>query len=395
MLVKSAGYAGKDFTAMARTIAIDGYMYVGSMFGDPTPGIPKSMLIKHEGDGWEREEVIPEGGLWISKAFVDGVKSPEAVEFRILFARYGANRWIDVTGLVSDKFKSPFEYGTITDNKGAWPCGDPDPNVKKFLVVKFTYGGKIYIKAIQDPDTHLRLLDPTFSVIIPTWNRAKLLHRCVWSVLDQDFDPNLMEVIVVDDGSTDDTPRVMAGLMADNRVKYARIDHTGCPGLARNHGIDLSSGRIIALLDTDDRYKPRHLSVIEERFSKVDCMIARVLYSFVMLKISADGTITEHPELDFSKQLWDTWGLYPSCWSFRRELLSRIRRPYFPTRRSGDDTFFWWSSMQAEQARGRGVASRPEEIIEEDTVVYGLISKGNNLSYELMPESQVFRDKQI
>jgi len=394
MLVKSAEYAGKDLTAMARTMSVDGYMYVGSAFGLGPPGAPSSLLVKYEGDGWSREEAVPQGGLFVSKEFVDGMKSPEAGEFRIFFARYGANKWVDVTRMVADAFKSPFEYGTITDHKGAWPCGDPDPNVKKFMVVKFSYGGKIYIKAIQDPDTHLRLLDPTFSVIIPTWNRAKLLPRCVGSVLAQEFDPNMVEVIVVDDGSTDDTPQVMAGMMSDRRVKYARLEHTGCPGLARNHGIELSSGRIIALLDTDDKYKPRHLSVVEERFAKVDCMIARVLYDFVMIKVAEDGSITEHPETDFSKQLWNTWGLYPSCWSFRRELLSGIQKPPFPTRRSGDDTFFWWEAIKFERSRGKPV-EHPEEVIEDDTVVYGLISKGNNLSYELMPESQVFRDKPI
>jgi len=387
--ISSAEYGGRDVTATARSMGMrDGFFYVGNLFGDPAPGVRKSLRIKYK-SGKEYEDVVPERGMFVARTLVEeGIPSPGGTGFEVLSASYGADRWADLTAMAKETFKTPTDYYSITDHKGAWPC-DPNPGIKKFFVVKFKRKGRVFVSSLREPDTHMRLLQPLFSVIIPTWNRAPFLKRCVGSVLGQDFDPDRVEVVVVDDGSTDDTPRVMAEICAENpRVAYARMRHTGCPGLMRNHGLAVTTGKYVALLDTDDKWKPRHLLVVHERFRSTGCMLLRTFHGFVKMRLEADGTITEKEELDFSKKLWDIWGLYPSCWAFDREILDKIAKPPFPTRRAGDDTFFWWDCLRAEQASGRA----KEEAIEEDTVVYGLIIKGNNLTYELNPESNVYRD---
>lgn len=88
--------------------------------------------------------------------------------------------------------------------------------------------------------------DPTVSVIIPTYNRAHLIGRAIESVLGQDY-PEL-EVIVVDDGSTDRTEAVVSQF---EQVQFLKQKNGG-PSSARNRGICFSAGEIVMFLDSDD-----------------------------------------------------------------------------------------------------------------------------------------------
>lgn len=89
------------------------------------------------------------------------------------------------------------------------------------------------------------------SVIIPTYNRARLVAECVQSVLHSGT-PDI-EVIVVDDGSTDDTSNGISELAPN--VRYVRQTNAG-PAAARNRGFAASLGRYVAFLDSDDRWLP-------------------------------------------------------------------------------------------------------------------------------------------
>ncbi|MBD3296626.1 MAG: glycosyltransferase [Candidatus Omnitrophica bacterium] len=93
---------------------------------------------------------------------------------------------------------------------------------------------------------------PKVSIVVPAYNRARLLEGCLLNLLEQTY-PDL-EIIVVDDGSTDDTARVVEAT-DDGRLKYIRHDiNRGLPA-ARNTGIRASSGEFIAFQDTDDRWE--------------------------------------------------------------------------------------------------------------------------------------------
>jgi len=99
-------------------------------------------------------------------------------------------------------------------------------------------------------------LSAKISVIIPTYNRQEFLVRAIESVLGQtcaDF-----ELIVVDDGSTDDTPRCVAGY--GGQVRYVYQENRG-PAAARNTGIRAAEGELLAFLDSDDRFAPEKLAV--------------------------------------------------------------------------------------------------------------------------------------
>ena len=86
------------------------------------------------------------------------------------------------------------------------------------------------------------------SVIIPTYNRAHLIKRSAESVLNQTY--TNLELIIVDDGSTDDTEEVVKTLN-DNRVTYIKQPNQGACA-ARNNGIDHAKGEFIAFQDSDD-----------------------------------------------------------------------------------------------------------------------------------------------
>ena len=95
------------------------------------------------------------------------------------------------------------------------------------------------------------------SVIIPSYNRADVLGRAIASVLSQSWAD--FELIVVDDGSTDHTARVLAEF-DDPRLTGMHQENKGVSA-ARNLGISASSGRYIALLDSDDYWLPEKLAV--------------------------------------------------------------------------------------------------------------------------------------
>ncbi|HEU5218765.1 MAG TPA: glycosyltransferase [Gemmatimonadales bacterium] len=97
---------------------------------------------------------------------------------------------------------------------------------------------------------------PTVTVILPTYNRADLLPLAVASALNQTRLPD--EILIVDDGSTDDTPAVAAGFGAP--VRYIRQDNAGVAA-ARNHGFRVATGDYLALLDADDLWMPDKLAI--------------------------------------------------------------------------------------------------------------------------------------
>jgi glycosyltransferase involved in cell wall biosynthesis len=100
---------------------------------------------------------------------------------------------------------------------------------------------------------------PTFSVVIPAYNAHEVIGSAIRSVLQQsrrDF-----ELIVVDDGSTDETPKIVEAFVEaepDDRVRLIRQANTGTAG-ARNRGIEESRAPLVSFLDNDDLWMPTYL----------------------------------------------------------------------------------------------------------------------------------------
>jgi glycosyltransferase involved in cell wall biosynthesis len=97
---------------------------------------------------------------------------------------------------------------------------------------------------------------PLVSVIIPSYNCARYVRQAVESALAQTYSP--VEIIVVDDGSTDETEQVLAPYRS--HIRYLRQANRGLPG-ARNAGIRISQGEVLAFLDADDVWYPEKLEL--------------------------------------------------------------------------------------------------------------------------------------
>jgi len=95
------------------------------------------------------------------------------------------------------------------------------------------------------------------SVIIPTYNRASLLLRAIDSVLNQSHQD--FELLIIDDGSTDDTEELIKSKYSDSRLIFLKQKNNGVSA-ARNLGITKSKNEWIALLDSDDEWLPQKLT---------------------------------------------------------------------------------------------------------------------------------------
>jgi glycosyltransferase involved in cell wall biosynthesis len=108
-----------------------------------------------------------------------------------------------------------------------------------------------------------------FSVIIPTYNRPRLLTACVESVLAQSFPAERYEVIVVDDGSRRQTARVLASYLNGGRVRYLRQRRRGW-GAARLLGAQDSQGEILVFIDDDCTAPPGWLACYAQVGTRAD-----------------------------------------------------------------------------------------------------------------------------
>jgi len=104
---------------------------------------------------------------------------------------------------------------------------------------------------------------PLVSVIVPVCNGEDFIQDAIQSVLDQKY-PN-MEILVIDDGSTDRTRARIDGY--SGQVIYTHQTNQG-PGSARNTGLRLAKGEMIGFLDADDLWPPSHIEILKDRLEQ-------------------------------------------------------------------------------------------------------------------------------
>lgn len=107
-------------------------------------------------------------------------------------------------------------------------------------------------------------MTPQISVIIPVYNSENYVGEAIRSVLDQSIDPDALEILAVDDGSTDGSGAILAEMAAqDARIAVITQKNSGTPGGGRNPAIGLATGEFIFFLDSDDALTPdalRHMA---------------------------------------------------------------------------------------------------------------------------------------
>jgi glycosyltransferase involved in cell wall biosynthesis len=147
---------------------------------------------------------------------------------------------------------------------------------------------------------------PLFSVIIPTYNRSSLLLGAISSVQAQSYDD--WELIIIDDGSTDDTRFLVEPYLSDARIRYHWQENRELNG-ARNTGIRLAAGTYLTFLDDDDYYEKDHLSSLATYLQQSQYPVAAIRTGMYILENNQQRTAA--PLLDVSnrhpvKALWET-----------------------------------------------------------------------------------------
>ena len=105
-------------------------------------------------------------------------------------------------------------------------------------------------------------MNPFFSIILPTYNRAYILERTIESVINQQFQD--WELLIVDDGSKDNTSEIVNTFMIhEKRINYLYQENAE-RSAARNNGISQANGKFICFLDSDDQFEPNHLQSLFE-----------------------------------------------------------------------------------------------------------------------------------
>ncbi|MBV9282199.1 MAG: glycosyltransferase [Chloroflexi bacterium] len=173
---------------------------------------------------------------------------------------------------------------------------------------------------------------------IDTYNSAHLLGRAIDSALAQTYPADLVEILVVDDGSTDGTPAVVSRY--GGRVRFARKANGG-QASAINEVVRLATGDIICLLDGDDYFYPDKVRRVVEAFAR-DEAVGLVYNRFDI--VAGDGTVLErgYPasmpagDLAWPTLLGYSWGCVTSAMSVRASVARSVRIPEEPFRVSAD-----------------------------------------------------------
>jgi glycosyltransferase involved in cell wall biosynthesis len=172
----------------------------------------------------------------------------------------------------------------------------------------------------------------TVSVVIPTYNYGHYINRSIDSVLDQTVLP--VEIIIVDDGSTDDTEQVISGKYKSNdKIKYIKKTNAG-PASARNMGIEHAAGEFVLLLDSDDKLRPNAIELLTEKvkvFPSADMVIGG------SLSVNSSQQEKYRPAPVFKGNKFDNFKAFldkkiPIChgkFIVRKSIFDRIKYPEF------------------------------------------------------------------
>ena len=135
------------------------------------------------------------------------------------------------------------------------------------------------------------------SIVIPTFNRRHILAPAIDSSLAQAVED--LEVLVVDDGSTDGTAEWIAQAYPARNVSCVQNTGAKGPAGARNTGIKIATGDLIALLDSDDAFLPGHLQECASVFARhadVDVIFGRAIYE-------RNGSVEDYMGPNFERKL--------------------------------------------------------------------------------------------
>lgn len=209
--------------------------------------------------------------------------------------------------------------------------------------------------------------NPKISVVMPTHNRANTVHHAIQSIIDQTFDD--WELIIVDDGSTDNTEKVVK-LFADSRIRYVKNKTNRGISYTRNRGNKLARADIIVVQDDDDMSFPDRLEEIYKYF--LDHPETDYLYHWAYIRAIdiRNGARAIHREIHrsgpYDKRRAITVPYIPGQSAYKRSIALKL--PYRTNLVAWDD---WGLIIDFSMHNKRfGVIERPlyEYVISADSI---------------------------
>lgn len=182
----------------------------------------------------------------------------------------------------------------------------------------------------------------TVSVIIPVYNKEDYIKDCVESILRQSYRD--VEIILVDDCSTDNSPNIISELISENdNIIYYRQPKNQGAAVARNIAISLASGRYVAFLDADDLWLPNKLEMqlnfMKENNAAFSCTALECINKYGITQ----GSIRHVKKIITYRLILTNTMIATSTVIVDREIVGDFR---MPLRRGGQDYATWLSLMK-------------------------------------------------
>lgn len=178
---------------------------------------------------------------------------------------------------------------------------------------------------------------PIFSIVLPTYNRSMFVGSAIRSVLEQTF--REFELIIVDDGSTDDTAEIVEAFK-DSRIRYHYKENEE-RSIARNFGIAKSSGTYVNFLDSDDLFYPHHLETAYQHL--VHMRFPELLHLDYEFRRSSGETVPMPfgSEMDINRRLIFSNPLNPASFFIRRDILQDVSFIFHREATFSEDWCLW------------------------------------------------------
>ncbi len=161
-------------------------------------------------------------------------------------------------------------------------------------------------------------MNPFFSIIVPTYNRALILSHAIESIVSQKFKD--FELIIIDDGSADNTKELVDSFN-DNRIRYIYQVNSGVC-VARNTGIFAANGKYITFLDSDDWAESNWL---EDFYSQIKIKETDLVFCDMLLKYSDGRLVIRQALYRYDNYNPNENGMYmPGAFCIKSELIKRI-----------------------------------------------------------------------
>ncbi len=147
------------------------------------------------------------------------------------------------------------------------------------------------------------------SIIVPIYNVEKYLAKCLDSIKNQTFQD--LEVLMIDDGSTDNSGEIAKTYLTDNRFKYIHTENNG-QGAARNKGLDIATGNYVCFIDSDDFISPEYIMALLNLLATNDADIAQCGVN----RVWEDGKIKPYAFTGLEKKVFTDIKKYIATSSF-------------------------------------------------------------------------------